>query len=226
MARTVHPIAFAGLLAFLPSSAGAADHFDGPGVTDDPSTDIADVYVWTSGDGLRVNLVMDVVAAQFSDAIQYVFHLESAAAFGQTGTRYDLICTFDAEQTVSCWLGDDEYAGGTPSGPLGARSESGRMRVFGGKRSDPFFFNAEGFSSTISKVQAAASALTFDAAGCPAVDGGTSSVLVTSLQTGATGGPPTNFFRSRRVSSLVIELDKTLINGGGPILAVWASTRR
>lgn len=226
MARTVHPIVLAGLLALSPSSAGAADHFDGPGVTDDPATDIADVYTWTSPDGLRVNLAMTIVAARFSDAVQYVFQLESSAAFGQAGTKYDLICTFDAEQKVSCWLGDDEYVGGDATGTLGVRSESGKMRVFGGRRSDAFFFNAEGFSSAISKVQAAAPSLTFDAAGCPAVDPATSGVLVTALQTNALGGPPTNFFRSRRVSALIVELDKTLISGGGPILAVWASTRR
>src|SRR5262249_32599385 len=148
----------------------AADHFDGPGVIEDPATDIADLYAWMSADASHVNLVMDITAARFSDAVQYVFHLESSAAFGQAGTTQDLICAFSADQKVQCWLGDEEYAGGDASGSRGVLSASGRMRVFAAPRSDPFFFNAEGFAATLSKVKNAVPNLVFDAAGCPAVD--------------------------------------------------------
>lgn len=202
-----------------------ADHFDGPGVIEDPATDIADVYAWMSTDATKVNLVMDITAARFSDAVQYVFQLESSAAFGQAGTEQNLICAFASDQSVQCWLGD-EYVGGDASGTQGAVSASGKMRVFAAPRSDPFFFNAEGFAATLSKVQAAAPSLVFDPAGCPAVDAATSAVLVTGLQTGPFGESPKNFFRDRVVSSLVVQVDKSLVTPGGPILAVWASTRR
>lgn len=227
MARTLIHIALIGALgsAVVPHAVDAADHFDGPAVMEDPASDIADLYAWMTSDGGKVNLVLDIVAARFSDAVQYVFHLESSSAFGQAGTVQNLICTFSADQRVSCWL-DEEYAGGDASSTSGVTSSSGKMRVFAGPRSDPFFFNAEGFAATLSKVKAAAGGLTFDAAGCPAVDAQTSAVLVNGLKTRAFGEPPTNFFAGRRVSALVVQIDKTLVTPGGPILNIWASTRR
>jgi hypothetical protein len=225
MARPLIHTAFFAALVGIPSAINAADHFDGPALVEDPSTDIADLYAWMTADGTKVNLVMDLVAVRFSDAVQYVFHLESSAALGQAGTAQDLICTFTAEQRVGCWL-DDEYAGGDASASQGVSSASGKMLVFAASRSDPFFFNAEGFAATLSKVKAAAGSLTFDAAGCPAVDAATSEVLVRGLQTRAFGEPPQNFFRSRRVSALVVQVDKALVTPGGPVLSVWASTRR
>src|SRR5262245_39812913 len=96
-----------------------ADHFDGPGVLEDPATDIADVYAWMSTDATKVNLVLDITAARFSDAVQYVFQLESSAAFGQKGTEQNLICQFSVDQTVQCWLtspSGEEYASGDASG--------------------------------------------------------------------------------------------------------------
>jgi hypothetical protein len=171
------------LFALTPHLARGADHFDGPQVSDDPATDIADVYAWMSSDASRVRLVLDIVADRFSDAVQYVFHLESAAELGPPSATRDLICTFDAEQKISCWLGDDEYAGGDASRSPGITSASGRMRVFAGKRSDPFFFNAEGFSATISRVRVSTTALSFDEAGCPLLDQETANTLAGGLAT-------------------------------------------
>lgn len=227
MARTLLHIALIGAFgsAIVPQAVDAADHFDGLAVMEDPASDIADLYAWMTADGAKVNLVLDIVAARFSDAVQYVFHLESSSTFGQAGTVQDLICTFTPDQQVSCWL-DGEYAGGDASTTQGVTSSSGKMRVFAGPRSDPFFFNAEGFAATLSKVKAAAGSLSFDAAGCPAVDAQTSAVLVNGLKTRAFGEPPSNFFGGRRVSALVVQLDKSLVTSGGPILHIWASTRR
>ena len=92
-----------GLAALLcATSAGAADHQDGAAVLTDPASDINDVFAWTSPDGTRLNLVMDVfpfatTAARFSDAVQYVFHTSSSAGFGMaSGASADILCTFDA----------------------------------------------------------------------------------------------------------------------------------
>src|SRR4051812_38479448 len=66
------------------ASALAADHLDTPTVTSDPAADIGDLYAWTSADGRRLNLVLDIVGRRFSDQVQYVFHVDSGAAYGDT----------------------------------------------------------------------------------------------------------------------------------------------
>src|SRR5437762_3343648 len=91
----------------------AADHADGPAATADPAADVTDVFAWTSSDGARVNLVMNVFPAaaassKFSNTVQYVFHTSSRAAFGDTAKgTLDIICTFDAAQAISCWAGTE-----------------------------------------------------------------------------------------------------------------------
>src|SRR5438128_7042875 len=89
----------------------AADHADGPSATADPAADITDVFAWTTSDGTRLNLIMDLFpaangAARFSNAVQYVFHTQSHSAFGQAAAASeDIVCTFDTAQRVSCWAG-------------------------------------------------------------------------------------------------------------------------
>ena len=61
----------------------ASDHLDTPTVIADPAADIGDIFAWTSSDGKRLNLVMDIVAHQFSDRLQYVFHVDSGRAIWQ-----------------------------------------------------------------------------------------------------------------------------------------------
>ena len=53
----------------------------------------------------------------------------------------------------------------------------------------------------------------------------TSNTLVTQLQTTSAGDPAVDSFLGVNTGALVIELDKTLVNSGGDILGVWASTR-
>src|SRR5690348_14795992 len=86
------------------TTALAADHQDGAAVLTDPATDINDVFAWTSTDGTKVNLVMDVfpaatTAAKFSNVAQYVFHTTSSAAYGMAAAASeDILCTFDTSQ--------------------------------------------------------------------------------------------------------------------------------
>jgi hypothetical protein len=208
-----------------------ADHADGSTATADPSADITDVFAWTSPDATHLNLVMDVfpfatAGAQFSDAVQYVFHTRSKASFlASDESAVDVICTFDAGQNVSCWAGGS-YVSGDASNTAGITSADGKMSVFTGLRDDPFFFNLDGFKATAADVMAAAPGLTFDAAGCPALDPGTVTALDTQLMTAPGGGPPVDHFALGNVLSIVVSLDKTLINQGGPIVDVWASTYR
>ena len=208
------------------ASAFAADHIDSPSAVGDPSADITDIYAWMSTDQSKLNLILNTFGAAFSDSVQYVFHVTSMSAYGQTGGETRIICEFSADQRAKCWVGDSEYVSGDASSPSGISSESGRVKLFAGSRNDPFYFNLAGFRATLGIVAGAAPSLTFDAAGCPALDSATSAALVTQLSSNDQGGPASDFFAPLSTHSIVLQLDKTLVNRDGPVLAVWASTYR
>ena len=219
------------LAALLCTSAAlAADHRDGAAVLADPSTDINDVFAWTSSDGTKLNLAMTVfpaatTAARFSNVAQYVFHTTSSPGFGMAAAAAeDILCTFDTSQRISCW-GGGEYVTGDASGTAGIASSNGRLRVFAGLRDDPFFFNLDGFKETAKLVHNAAGSLTFDAAGCPALDPATSSALVTQLMSKPGGGPPQDFFAGLNTLAIVVQIDRALVTRGGTTVGVYASTR-
>jgi hypothetical protein len=212
----------------------AADHLDAPGAIADPTADITDLYTWT--DQGNVVFVLNVTplaanpGAKFSDKIQYVIHTESSSAFGKTGTKSDVIVTFDANQKASVWVGDKGYVSGDASATTGLANADGNIKVFAGLRDDPFFFNLDGFKDTVKTVEAAAGALKFDAAGCPKIDALTSGLLVKKLSTDPNSTPPAgpakDFFAGKNVLSIVLSIDKKLLNAGGPILSAWASTNK
>jgi Domain of unknown function (DUF4331) len=207
----------------------AADHQDGPAATADPAADITDVFAWMSPDATKVNLVMDVFpfatgTPKFSNAIQYVFHTSSRASFGAAvaGT-VNVICTFDTAQTISCWAGD-EYVTGDASSTSGLSSASGKLKVFAGLRNDPFFFNLDGFKATAALVTSVKGSLTPGPDGCPQLDGPTSTLLVTQLGSAPDGGPPHDHFLGANLLAIVVQLDKSILTSGGPLVSVWAAT--
>ena len=218
------------IVASLATPTGAADHEDSPSVRNDPSTDFGDVIAWMSSDAQRVNLIATVVRrataeSRFSDAAVYVFHTQSQPAFGQPAAApVDVACTFEGTttQTVTC-SGGGSTVSGDATDPAGITSGDGRLRVFAGLRNDAFFFNSGGFNATRGAVINAASGLTFDAAGCPALDEATANALVTTLQTTEVG-PAVDAFGNANILVLAVSVDKTLLTGGGPIVSVWGST--
>ena len=211
--------AFALLAAGAP--AYAADHAEAPAVSADPAADLTDIYAWTTPDTTRLNLILGVPAAAFSDAVQYVLHVESSTAYGTPGTILRVICTFNAAQQVSCWVGNSlDFVSGNANVPAGIVSQTGRTRVFTGRRNDPFFFNVDAFRRTLATVKAAAPSLTFDGAGCPVLDNATSNALIASLQDGG------DSFALGTVSAIVLQIDKSVIAPGGNIVAVWGGTYR
>ncbi len=206
----------------------AADHIDAPSVVADPAADVTDLFAWMTPDANSLNLIMDSVPfagsdAKFSNAVQYVFHVNSSEAYGQPQTETLVLCQFDEAQTIECWAGD-EYVTGDASSTSGIQSESGRLKVFAGLRNDPFFMEFTGFAETVKAVIAAAPSLIPDMQGCPALDADTSNALVGQLQSGMNGAPASDTFAGTNVLALVIQLDKTVVNTNGPILSVWAST--
>ncbi|MFN8392937.1 MAG: DUF4331 family protein [Bdellovibrionota bacterium] len=221
------------LALFLPTQPSyAADHVDGPRASADPSADITDVFAWMSPDAKNVNLVMDLVRnatteSRFSDSVQYVFHTASQSAFGSaTSSNVDVICEFKVSQEVSCWVGDKDYVSGNANNLSGLVSADGRVKVFTGLRNDPFFFNLPGFRETSRTVASAASSLSFDAAGCPALDTATSTALVSQLKQAPGGGPAQDGFANFNVLALVVVVDKALLTESGSVLSVSAATYR
>lgn len=92
------------LLTALLAVAGlarAADHVDSPGAVADPTADITDLFAWTNANANKINLVMNVgpfgAAAGFSDAVTYVFHVESTTAYGTPGGEMHKSVTANAE---------------------------------------------------------------------------------------------------------------------------------
>jgi hypothetical protein len=210
------------------ASALSADHQDGPATTNDPSADINDVFTWM--DGSNVVLAMTVypnamTGTQFSNSVQYVFHTASASAgLGATTNPVDVIATFSGTtpQTIQLWVGTSEYVTGDPSQTAGLASADGMVKVFAGLRSDPFFFNLDGFKQVATDVKAA-SGLTFNDAGCPAL-GSTGPALVKQLDSAPDGGPPGNHFATFNGLAIVVSVSKTLLTAGGPVMSVWGGT--
>ena len=226
------------LILLLAPAVLAADHADGPAATADPSADITDVFAWTAADGKSVNLVMDVfpsatASSKFSDAAQYVFHTASHPAFGAAAAASeDIVCTFDAGQKVSCWAGS-EYVTGDAGNKAGIASAGGKLRVFAGLRDDPFFFNLDGFKDAVADVKASAASLPPpDAAGCfnlgdPNNAGSIAHALVQDLtHTSHGASAAVDHFARLNVLALVLQVDLSIVNKGGPVVSVWGSTNR
>lgn len=231
--------AFALAVALAGPSAFAADHLDSPEVKKDPATDITDVYAWAEGDKLLLVLNVSPLAtpdSKFSDAVQYALHVESSAGYGMVGTAKDVVCTFDAAQAIQCWVGDpggkvDDSVKGDASAPAGLPSDSGKIKVFAGLRADPFYFNLAGFQDAVSTVKGALATdplpFTVDGSGCPELDPITATTLIQQLQgTNMGSGAAENFFGAVNVLSIVLEIDKALLTGGGNTVAVWGSTHQ
>src|SRR5262249_32770242 len=149
---------------------------------------------------------------------------------GMTATEARVICTFDADQKITCWVAKGmetlDYLTGDASMTTGLTSESGKTKVFAGLRDDPFFFNLDGFKSVAQLVTVAAAGLQKDAAGCAALDMGTADALVTQLRTAPGGGAAQNFFATLNALAIVVSVDASLVTSGGKTLGVWASTNK
>lgn len=214
------------LAAAIFHCAYASDHLDTPTVIADPAADIGDIFAWTSSDGRRLNLVMDIVAHQFSDRLQYVFHVDSGEHFGKTTATTLIVCRFDAKNAVECWAGDADYIHGDASNTAGLEGKNRRFRVFAGLRDDPFFNNVKGTRAAYGVATAALQhGTTLDGAGCPQFNEATSHAILDAWRH-TDGGPATNFLAGWKSSSLVISIDLDVVNPGGKLLAVWGAVHK
>jgi len=227
----------------------AADHLDAPttAMAANQMADIGDVYAWMTSDAKKVILAMTVSPGDqgtntFGPSTQYVWHVSAhagtlnSAAFGAPGSEERVVCTFTDNTHAECWVVKGttvlDYVKGDPSTAM--TSADGKMKVFAGRRSDPFFFNLAGFKKTIAAVEGAG-AITPNAAGCPAVPTATAAALRTFLSTpvvtGAAMPCPNNqadCFLNFNVMAIVAEIDKSLLTQGDTpdhhLVSVWGST--
>src|ERR1041384_1144036 len=216
-------------VAVLASRGQAADHVDSPTLASNPMADITDVFAWMTGSNL--NLIMDVSPRDdgthgFDASVVYVFHLTSKAGVGvatSAGTETRVICKFASNLSVECWVvggsTTKDYVTGDPSNTAGVTSILGKVKVFAGRRSDPFFFSQTGFTSAIATFLGQSTGMP-DGAGCPK--------LMTPGQAGSvrsalTGG--SDDFATTNVMAIVVQLDKSLVNAtGNTTVALWGST--
>jgi hypothetical protein len=203
--------------------------------------DLNDVYAWMTSDGAKVNLAVTMTpnapsTAAFGPAVQYVIHAEQHPQFGAAGTESKIICTFLNNTSGQCWVVDKDgatvdYVTGDFSATAGKASTSGKVRVFAGRRSDPFFFNLSGFLAAKEAVNTALPSLTLQN-GCPQL---VSATVPTNLRAAlqATPSAPVgpcpmdvkDCFASFNTMAIVIQVDKDLlVDAPNKIVSVWAST--
>jgi uncharacterized protein DUF4331 len=202
----------------------ASDHLDTAAVIADPAGDIGDLYAWTSADGHRLNLAMTIVGKKFSDHVRYQFHVDSARDMGGAGASVIISCEFNAPSAPECHAGDADQLRGEAGGPNGIRGERGRFRVFAGLRDDPFFNNVRGTRAAYNVAGAAMTAgAARDAGGCPKFDPQTVARIADEWRH-TEGGPGSNLLAGWQTAALVVEVDLDVVNAGGPLLGVWATT--
>jgi hypothetical protein len=136
-----------------------SDHESGPRAVADPVVDITDMYVFPSPEQLgTLVMVLDVFpnagpAALFSDAVDYRFRVrpasivsvERGAAFGIADREYVFSCRFavptnaGSVQAGTCTGPDGQVVSFIVNDEKGASGDG--LRVFAGRRMDPFFFD-------------------------------------------------------------------------------------
>jgi len=185
----------------------ASDHLDSPTVAMNPRADIGDLYAWTSPDGKQLNLVMTVVAQSFSDKVEYTFHIDSGKRLGATTGTTAIVCRFKTDQSADC-----RADGAAP------------LRVFAGKRDDPFFNNVKGTRAAYQRAAAAVrDGARPDAAGCSSFDAPTTEAILSEWRH-TDGGAASDLLEGWTPASLVVAIDVERVAKQGPLLGVWATT--
>jgi hypothetical protein len=157
-----------GCFALTGRPAGAADHMDGgTGLDNNPSADLADLYVWPSADRSTLTLIMTLNGPVAED-VQYVFHVarqgnvdDALMQAPAPGEVTEILCrAADGGTQTQCWAGDPsnggDYVEGDATPTTGNASNSGMLRVHVGTHADPFFHFVSGLTSTLAAINVVA----------------------------------------------------------------------
>ncbi len=206
-----------------PTTAGAADHLDAPGLTPpggDVRADITDVYAFRAPNG-RTVLVMNVngLTKPGKQAL-FATGVPSVAATKRVSYNFRIDNNGDARQDVvfGVTFGTPNRQGvqgltvrrngavflegsTSPFGKVTVNRGSASSRVYAGMRDDPFFFDLDGFLNILSKEE------------------GKSFLGCTAARK--------DFFARTNVSSIVLEIDSAqLTRSRSTNIGVWATTNR
>lgn len=216
--------AFCLTASFAAAPVLASDHLDAPNVIADPAADIGDLFAWTAEDSKRLNLVLTVQGAQFSDQLNYVFHIDSGSAFPSTTSSVAITCRFSVDQKVTCLAGDFDHVHGLADRSEGLLGEHGHFRVFAGVRDDPFYNNVAGTRAAYDVARKAiADGAELDASGCPLFPEETTKQILDAWRH-TNDGPGQNFLNGWKTAALVVSIDLSEVSVGGNALAIWAGT--
>jgi hypothetical protein len=207
--------------AELPAKPGAA--------VDDGLGEIQALYAWPSRDAVRVNLVLTVapfagVTTSFGPGFQYVFHVAALASPTQDPEPSNerlVICQFDSPTMIECWIGKTHLSGNPGASTEGLSSADGKIRVWAGRRSDPFFFNGLGLGNALAQLRQHVPGATPQ---CPAISPAQARDITTALRLPANN----DRFAETNVLALALEINRGYLGASAarPFLAIWASTHR
>jgi hypothetical protein len=223
------PVVFA-----LSPSGVAADHGDAlpAAVAVAPSSEVADLYAWMSNDTSKLNLVLTVspdaeADSWFSSDVAYAFSISSSMAIGEPGSVTTIACQFVDDARIECWAGDD-YLIGDPRAASGIWSDAGSLRVFAGRRNDPFFLAPDGIDAALEALRSGVEQEAFEFrnrdSGCPRLTQAQGEQLRALLASGESGASPSDTFAGQSVLALVLQVDRSVLDASGPILGVWAGS--
>jgi hypothetical protein len=222
-----------------------------------PMADINDVFAWVDAGGAKLNLAMTVSpfddgSHHFGSSVQYVWHLTRNETLPTTlatiaaGEESKVICTFASDTDGQCWVVDPagkllDYVKGDFSASTGKASAGGMLKVFAGRRSDPFFFNLGGFVLARTALEGSCGTNmpcpglipTYATPGCPKISGAQAAPLyglVTNPPAADVANTPckagqADCFATANVMAIAVQVDKSLIvTDDKQILGVWGST--
>jgi Domain of unknown function (DUF4331) len=180
----------------------AADHTEPPGNDNTAARNIGDLFAWHQGDKLVAVLTVSGAA------------LPSAGASYDADTLYGVHIDNDGDNVadIDVWIrmGQDEAgnwgvkvenlpgASGDVVGAVETHIDTGPTRVFVGLRDDPFFFDLEGFTDTVT----------------------TGSLQFASL----TMGMARDSLAGTNATAIVLEMDLAAATAGGTTVRAWATT--
>jgi hypothetical protein len=205
------------VVATAPSLSFGADHADAPGNLQSPSSrpdaDINDVYAFSGGSGQTV-LAMTTHPAvgvlspsTYATDVEYVLNVDRrgtahadrayALRFGnpdRNGAQSVRVYQYDGSHAESISDGQKIAEGTTGQSFTG----SGGIKVFAGLRSDPFFFDLDGFKHAV-----------FGAA---------------NGRTGFCDAGTTDFFKNFNTNAIVLSVPTSSLTTTSPKFGVWGST--
>ncbi len=142
-------------LPMLSDIVSAADHLDAPKTQTNPAADITDVYAWHTDDD-KVVAVLNFAGftevggkPTLDSTILYGLHIDNDA---DNVADHDVWFRFGQNANGDWGVQAEGIPGGTPtvSGPLDTAIDAGLgLQLWAGLRDDPFFFDLDGFKTTL-----------------------------------------------------------------------------